>query len=597
MNGDAVMRLQVDWHKNTNSYKPASILFAILALALASIFVRGYANIGSRYNGPVVFGVSTFLLLGVGLCVLMILIFALFNRSRFISLVLIFVSFLAKYLMPYYVFGGYVNYDTPIHYLSALYLRDFGLKPGYYYHSWPSWLILNDMYNVVSGLKFPVDSSIVALVSRFLIPLSIYLVSRRFLSSAKALLVAMMVLLVFEPFIVHPCPQITAVALTITAIMTFLNWLHGHKHRWLRILLILGISVATYHPIMSISLTLSVLGVLVLYDVFPRLGIVKANTLNHYEYSKMWLVIVVLIVTVVFHNIYITVFVTRSIIKTLELIIRGGEVRLDVYSLTIENPELRWQYYMVANIGRVALFLLLGTPSAIVALSLLIKYLGSKLSTTERVFFAIAVVAGINALFFIVFGTILQTGLVERLYQISYITSPTLTAYLYENITNAGSRKLGTWDLRKAASLIVLTSTLTFIPLSMFTALSYISLYADAFGKPEIATAQWMASHLLSSEARLDGSVRLNQLMALYLYPSYIYGVNLRITRTIELNTLKGSYTFAPGTIITTREPLTIGASIVQGLSDTMLSEYIENMPKYLNKVFSNNICEVFVPR
>jgi len=497
--------------------------------------------------------------------------------------------------MPYYVSDGYVNYDTPIHYLSALYLRDFGLKPGYHYHSWPSWLLLNNMYNTVSGLKFPVDSSVVALVSRFLIPLFIYLVSRRFLSSAKSLLVAMMVLLVFEPFIVHPCPQITAVALTITAITAFLNWLHGHDHKWLYTLLVLGISVATYHSIMPIALTLFVLAVLVLYGVFPRLGIVKADTLTRYENSKIWLVIVVLIV-VVFYNIYITVFVTRSIIKTLELIIRGGEARLDVYSMTIENPELKWQYDVIANIGRAALFLLLGTPSAIVAPSLLIKYLKSKLSITERTFFAIAVVAGINALLFIVFGTILQTGLVERLYQISYITSPTLTAYLYENITDASSRKPGTWDLRKAVSLIVLTSIFTFILLSMFTAPSYINLYADAFGKPEITTAQWMAGHLLSSEAHLDGSGRLNQLIALYLYPSYIYGVNLRITRTIELNTLKGSYTFAPGTIITTREPLTIGASTVQGLSDTMLSEYIENMPKYLNKVFSNSICEVFVP-
>lgn len=143
----------------------------------------------------------------------------------------------------------------------------------------------------------------------------------------------------------------------------------------------------------------------------------------------------------------------------------------------------------------------------------------------------------------------------------------------------------------------MLAGAFAFIPLSMFTAPSYINLYADAFGKPEIATAQWIAGHLLSYEAHLDGSGRLNQLTALYLYPSYVYGVNLRITGTMELNTLKGSYTFAPGTIITTRKPLTIGAGMVQGLSDTMLSKYIENMPKYLSKVFSNSICEVFIPR
>jgi len=100
-----------------------------------------------------------------------------------------------------------------------------------------------------------------------------------------------------------------------------------------------------------------------------------------------------------------------------------------------------------------------------------------------------------------------------------------------------------------------------------------------------------------SSEAYLDGSVRLNQLIALYFYPNYIYGINLKITRTIERNVLKGSYTFAPGTIITIREPLTmgVGVSIVRGLTNTMLREYIENMVKHSNKnIFKQNF-EFFV--
>ena len=129
--------------------------------------------------------------------------------------------------------------------------------------------------------------------------------------------------------------------------------------------------------------------------------------------------------------------------------------------------------------------------------------------------------------------------------------------------------------------------------LAMLSQLLHIT---DAFGKPDITTALWMANHIAHSQVYLDGSGRLNHLIALYLYPSYVYGANLKITRTIELNILR-SYTFTPGTIITARNPLTIGASTVQGLSDTMLSEYIENMPKHLNKVFSNSICEVFVPR
>ncbi|WP_448578958.1 hypothetical protein [Thermosphaera sp.] len=573
------------------------LILVVVIFGLAVSFILSYSNVNLRYRGPFEFNSSAFLILHLELLVFAISAFVLADKAHLLALVFIFTAFLAKYLAPYYVFEGLVNYDTPIHYLSASYLRDFGLKPGYHYHSWPSWLILNNVFSVVSGLKFPVDSSIVALVSRFLILLSIYLVSRQFLSSIKALLVAMIVLLVFEPFIIHPCPQITAVALTITAIMVFLNWLHGHEHRRLYTLLILGVSVATYHAIMPIALTLYVLVVLVLYDVFPRLGVVKANASTRHGNSKMWWAATILIAVVIFYNIYITIFVTRSIIKTLELIALGGEVRLDVYPLTIENPELRWQYDVIASIGRVALLLLLGIPSAIVALSLLVKYFKSKLSATERIFFAVAVVASINALLFIVFGIILQTGLVERLYQISYLISPTLTAYLYENTTNTSPQRSSMWKSRKIISLIILIGTFAFIPLSMFTAPSYINLYADAFGKPKIATAQWIAGHLLSYEAHLDGSGRLNQLTALYLYPSYVYGVNLRITRTIELNTLKRSYTFAPGTTITTCKPLTMGAGMVQGLSDTMLSEYVENMPKHFNKVFSNSICEVFIPR
>jgi len=256
------------------------LILVVTIFGLAVSFILSYSNVNLRYRDPFEFNSPAFLILHLELLVFAISAFVLADKARLLALVFIFTSFLAKYLAPYYVFEGLVNYDTPIHYLSALYLRDFGLKPGYHYHSWPSWLILNNMFSAVSGLKFPVDSSMVALVSRFLIPLSIYLVSRRFLSSKKALLVAMMVLLVFEPFIIHSCPQITAVALTITAITVFLNWLHRYEHRWLYTLLILGVSVATYHAIMPITLTLSILVVLVLYDVFPKLGVVKANTFD-----------------------------------------------------------------------------------------------------------------------------------------------------------------------------------------------------------------------------------------------------------------------------------------------------------------------------
>ena len=377
--------------------------------------------------------------------------------------------------------------------------------------------------------------------------------------------------------------------------MVFLNWFHGYENKWIYVLLILGVAVATYHAIMPVALTLSMLVVLVFYDVFPRIGVVKANTLSRHRNSKMWWVVAILVAVLIFHNAYITVFITRSIAKTLALISQGGEIRLDVYTLMVENPELRWQYDVIANIERMALLLLLGIPSAIVALSLLIKYLRSKLSIIERVFFAIAVIASTNVLLFIIFGVLLQTGLVERFYQISYLTSPVLTAYLYENSTNPSSQRFGIRKLRRAIPAALLV-TFAFIPLSMFTAPSYVNLYADAFGKPEFATAQWVANHLSLPRVYLDGNYRLNNLIALYIYPKNVWSLNLSITREIERKAVKGDYVYPPGTIITTRKP-TIIATTIKGLSDATLNKYIKNMPLHLDKLFSNYNCEVFIYR
>ena len=587
---------QWDPVRTGNSLMLMALSCFLIALAFSMIFIVGYSNvISSRYDGPLIFGLSVFLPLTVGLFVLLLFSYIFINKYPPLSLIYVFSGFLLKYVMPYYVFEGYVHHDTPIHYLSALYLKDHELNLGYHYHLWPSSLFLVNILKTISGLGFPIDYSLIALVSRFLIPLSIYLISRRLLANSRSVLVAMMALLVFEPFIIHPCPLITTTALTIVAIMVFLGWLQRRELRWSYILVILGASIATYHAVMPIALTLSILAVLAFYDLFPRLGFIKANMLSRHETSRIWLVATMLIAIVVLYNTYVAVLVTRSIVKTLELIVQGGEARLDVYSLTMESPELRWQYDVITNIRIIALLFLLGIPSVIVALKLLVKYFTSKSSIVERMFFAIVVIAGINALLFIVFSIILQTGLVERLYQISYILSPILTAYFYENTSNTSFRKSSVLSVGKIVSLVILTGIFVFMPMSMFTPPSYKALYVDAFVKPELATAQWIANHISIPEARFDGSNRLNKLAALYLYPSNVYGVNLSITRDIEVKALKKDYTYFSGAIITTRKPLSTGSTIVKGLSDTILNEYIENLPNYLDKLFSNSVCEVFI--
>jgi hypothetical protein len=584
--------------RNATSYSITRylILLVVIILGLATSFSLGYSNMESRYQGPFIFSSFVFLPLGVMLLVFITSAYIYADKMYTIAVVLVFTGFLSKYLMPYYLFNGYVNYDTPVHYISALYLEDTGLHPGYHYHAWPSSLILVDLYSSVSGLAFPIDYSIIALVSRFLIPLSVYLISKRYLASKKAILIALSVLLVFEPFIIHPCPQITAVSLTALALIVFIVWLHEIASRMSYPLVLLGVSLATYHSIMPIGLTLSVIAVLVFYMLATKLRLVKVYEVIYVKNPSIYFTVLILTAVLLFYNTFVTIFVTKSIVKTIMLIIQGGQARLDVYPLIIEDPRLKWQYDFLSGISRVAIILLPGIPSITVALSLLMKFLRTKLAILEEAILTIAIIAGFNAIFHILLSVFLDVGLVERLFQISLTLASLLTAYFYEEYLAKSSRYRKTKYMKKVASTVILAGIFIFSLLSIFISPAYTSLYADAFGKPETTTAQWIATHLPSYQIRLDGSIRVNQLVALYSYPSHIYGANLTINRIVEENALKGTYTYPDGTIITTQKPLATGASRVKGLSDTILNSYIDKMPVYTNKVFSNNICEVFVP-
>jgi hypothetical protein len=572
------------------------LVLTALTLGLAISFNLGYSNIESRYQGPFIFNSSVFLVQAIILFVLTISAYVVVDETYLFALALIFTGFLSKYLAPYYLFDGHVNYDTPAHYLSALYLRDTGLHPEYHYHVWPSSLTLVNVYSSVTGLIFPLDYSAIALVSRSLIPLSVYLVSKRYLVSRKAVLIALSVLLIFEPFIIHPCPQITAVALTILALAVFTVWLHEKTPRMSYLLIMLGVSLATYHSIVPIGLTLSVIAVLVFYMLATKLRLVKVYEVIYVKNPSIYFTALILAAVLLFYNTFITIFVTKSIVKTIMLIIRGGQARLDVYPLITEDPRLKWQYDLLSGISRVATILLLGIPSITVTLGLLMKFLKTKLAIREEAILTMAIIAGFNAVFYILLGVFLNIGLAERLYQVSLTLAPLLTAYFYEEYLAKSSRYRKTTYMKKVASTVMLAGIFIFTLLSIFISPAYTSLYADAFGEPDTTAAQWIAIYLPSYQIRLDGSTRINQLVALYSYPSHIYEVNLRITSTVEENALMGTYTYPGETIITTRKPLTLGASEVKGLSDTILNNYINEMPVYLNEVFSNNICEVFVP-
>jgi hypothetical protein len=387
------------------------------------------------------------------------------------------------------------------------------------------------------------------------------------------------------------------VALTILALAVFTVWLHEKAPRMSYPLVMLGVSLATYHSIVPIGLTLSVIAVLVFYMLATKLRLVKVYEVIYVKNPSIYFTALILAAVLLFYNTFITIFVTKSIVKTIMLIIRGGQARLDVYPLIIEDPRLKWQYDLLSGISRVATILLLGIPSITVALSLLMKFLRTKLAIREEAILTIAIIAGFNAVFYILLGVFLNIGLVERLYQVSLILAPLLTAYFYEEYLAKSSRYRKTTYMKKVASTVMLAGIFIFTLLSIFISPAYTSLYADAFGKPDTTTAQWIAIHLPSYQIRLDGSDRINQLVALFTYPSHIYGANLTINRIVEENAIKGTYIYPDRTIITTRKPLAIGASRIKGLSDTILNSYIDKMPVYINKVFSNHICEVFVPR
>jgi len=131
------------------------LVLVVLILGLVASFNLGYSNMESKYQGPFIFNSSVFLAQAVILLVLTTSAYIIADKMYMFALILVFTGFLSKYLAPYYLFDGYVNYDTPVHYLSALYLRDTGLHPEYHYHVWPLSLILVDMYSFASSLVFP----------------------------------------------------------------------------------------------------------------------------------------------------------------------------------------------------------------------------------------------------------------------------------------------------------------------------------------------------------------------------------------------------------------------------------------------------------
>jgi len=178
----------------------------ILLISFSSYYILLHANsvVSNRVNGPLYFNLQTFMPLGILIGVVTFLVLLHRLKMHIVSpAVFLYICFLLKTVVVYFVFNGNVNYDTPAHYTSALYVADYGINPSYHYHSWPSALVLVDIVRTATSFSYPVDASVVAVLFRFMLPLTVYALTLKAFNSRELGILALSVLMVFELFALH----------------------------------------------------------------------------------------------------------------------------------------------------------------------------------------------------------------------------------------------------------------------------------------------------------------------------------------------------------------------------------------------------------
>jgi len=573
-------------------------LFYILLISFSSYYVFLHANsvVSSRVNGPLYFNLQAFMPLGILISVVTFLLLLHRLKMHIVSpVVLLYICFLLKILVVYFVFNGNVNYDTPAHYTSALYLADYGINPSYHYHSWPSALILVDIVRTVTGFSYPADASVVAVLSRFLIPLTVYALALRAFNSRELGILALSVLIMFEPFILHYSPQIVGVAVYVVFIyvLSLMIMERTLTHTSILVPVILFTPLLAYHAMLPISAALVIIGFSLLLVTLLHLSNNSTST-NVLPYQMPYLrvlhyLMIFTLFGVLVYNLSITLFVTRSIIKTFELLLSGGSVRLDVYGFEIRSPDLAWQYSIIGSINRTAILLVLGIPSIYVLYRTIYKFIKGRADSLDYLLLFIAIVSGLNTgIHFI--GMVLQTGLTERYFQIGIIFASILSAYFYKTALTPRTRK----GLAKATSVTFTVIFALFSALSIFIAGSYQDIYRSAFDGKETFMAKWVANNIDNTIVYLDGTPRLNQLIIYYMYPSRIYNVDIFVTSYID-DVVMHRAKYPSGILITVTPLSYIKTSWKYRLSDTILKEYFENLKYSENLVFNDgsNSCYV----
>jgi len=496
------------------------ILLYLLILFLAVYgLLNGKYMLEYRFHGPVIFNMYAFFPVSILATTIVVIIIIIKDRTIMkLSFILFFILF--KIVIIYFMFEAYVNYDTPIHYLGALYLRDNGLNPSYHYHTWPVALVLVDIFNLVSGFSFPLDAALIAVLSRFLLTIIVYIIASRVFNDNKISLLSLVVLAIFEPFILHYAPQIVGVTTYVMFVYALLLAIAGTTPTGssLLISLILFGSLLASHAMLPISATLVIIGYLLLLvtSSYLRKKTISTNfSLNHMSHLQVFRYLTIFTLLGVFlYNLFVTLFVTKSLIKTAELLLSGENVRLDVYSPEIQSPDLLWQYSVIGSINRIAILLLLGIPSIYILYKTLYRFIKGFAGLNDYFLLFIVLVSGLNTSIYVL-TMIIQTGLTERFFQIGIIFASILSAYFYKTLPTLRGRRI----LIKATLISFTIVLVIFSALSIFVVASYQSIYLWAFDDREVFMAKWIANNVANAIMYLDGTLRINQLVVYYMYP------------------------------------------------------------------------------
>lgn len=573
-------------------------ILAVLGFILATSYILSENAIALRDQGPLVFLFHLYpitAVIGVTLSIIFYMLLYRVGRMESFSsyfFIIGLVLFAFKLVIPF-MFFRVVNYDSPGHYVSAAYLRDYGIDPSLYsYHNWPAMLYLTIIFENVTALFYPNSCNLIAITSRFLLPLIIYVYARHIMGTNGAIF-AFLVLLISEPYIVHYCPQILGVTLLVITIFVFVMRV-GIKKETSLLVFIIGWTLLLCHSVLSFSLVMSLIALTVFFRIL-------LHYLNKSESNKRFLVlakriasrfstVLFLACSLLLYNTYITLSVTRSVVKTLKNLFVGVETRWDVYAIT----ELSWQYNLLTLFYQLTFYPLYYASFVILGTFLCIKLLKRRITSSDAYLISILVIIAVNHALNFAGNVVFELGIVERFHQVAIIFSSIMVGggYIYF-LKNADSISKSLARLLKCLFLFMLITT-SF--LSFYSTPYYKTQYISSLDTATVFQSSFVGEYLSNSIYwKLDGDQRVNELIMQQLYPKMLWGKDFSITRIMDEDALFNLYKYPPNTLIILNNFSYIKPVTINGLTDEMLKKYICALQDHFPVIYDNKYGEIFI--